>query len=50
MTTFLSAFMWVIAGVSIILILLVVFGSFLQEKDKADAYKYLAEKERSKNR
>lgn len=41
--------MWGIAGVSILIVLFWVFGSFLVEKDKADAYKYLAKKGRQED-
>lgn len=49
MATVMSFIMWGIAGVSILIVLFVVLGSFLLEKDKTDAYKYLAEKGRQKD-
>lgn len=50
MATVLSFIMWGIAGISILLVLFFVIGSFLTEKDKVDAYKYLAEKAREEKR
>lgn len=44
-----SFFMWGLAGVSILIVLFWVFGTFLVEKDKTDACKYLAEKGRQKD-
>ena len=48
MATFMSVFMWGIAVIAALLVLMWVIGLFVQENDKADAYKYLAEKERKK--
>jgi hypothetical protein len=48
MATFMSFVMWGIVGIATLLFVMWFVGLFVQENDKADAYKHLAEKERQK--
>lgn len=48
MVGLMTAVMWAVVGICVLFVLAWMYGHFAQEKDKIDAYKFLAEKQREK--